>query len=139
MEELINALISAIKKSLALDSVLMPQKARTSTEHIELLFVDLTDNGDGGEETLTLSATYRTEGTHEHWLAKTIKAKRALKKLDGGYISVAYKSNTLRAYWKRSEAAHWEYPDGDISAMPAAYVAPYLVTIDYPARLIEEA
>ncbi len=137
MDELLNALMAAIREQLGIEPLLLPQTANTSTEHIELTFNDITENGENSES-IFLNAVYRSGGTHQKWCVETAKTKRALTAVELNPLVLSVKGKTLKAFWKRQRAPYLEYPDDTSSSMPVSYVAPYTVQIDYPAALITD-
>ena len=139
-EDIVDALKGAIKEQLGFPAFLLPQKATNNTAHIDLLFQDIAENGEGNEK-LIFSAEYRTAGTHAKWLMETIRLKRKIvrmNKSDEPYMTVEIEGVRFRAYWIRNGNAGWRYPSEDESSMPAEYVLPYRIEIDIPTRLLED-
>lgn len=132
-----DALKGAIKKGLGIPAFITPQKADGSAAHIELSFMDAAPNGNN--DTLTFSAEFRTAGTHKRWLENTVRTKRNLRLIEDSHLPVEIENGVvLRAYWKRSGSGGWVYNSESEGGMPAQYRAPYIVTIDCPARFFEE-
>ena len=130
---IIDSIKNAIKEQLKLMTIVVPQTADTSTEHIELSFIDCVPNGNN--DTLTFSASYITGGTHKNWLEKTISAKRKLRKIEDDFMPIALNGVPLRAYWQSSESPRWVYDDED-GGMNVYYKATWTVTIDCPEKLL---
>ncbi len=137
MEDLFNSFLAAVKAAFLLPVILLPQSARNDTAHIEVLFQNIDKNG--GEK-LTLLVTFVTSGTHKKWLEETAKAKRSLIELETSGLTFALTSGIkLDSYWSSNSNPGWVYPDNDETAMPVRYEAPYMVEINYPTRIIQEA
>lgn len=136
-KQIFSALKSAIKAQTDFPVMIIPQKAETTTAHIELLFQDCRDNGENGEK-LIISATYRTSGTHSEWLTKTIALKRKLNAFENNFMDFECGEEKLRAYWRSFSDPQWVYPDEDENSMPAEYVMKYEIELDIPSRLITE-
>ena len=134
-EEITEGLKSEIKNQLGFPAFLLPQKATNNTAHIDLLFQDISENGENCEKFVFL-AEYRTSGTHAKWLSKTIALKRKLREIEKSHMLIS--GSNLRAYWIRNGNGRWLYPSEDESSMPAEYVLPYRIEIDIPTRLLEE-
>ena len=140
IESIIESFKTEIKNQLGFPALLLPQKAGNNTAHIDLLFQDIAENGEGNEK-LTFSAEYRTAGTHAKWLTETIRLKRKLvsmNKADTPYMPIEVDGVKLRAYWIRNGNAQWVYPSEDESSMPAEYVVPYRIEVDIPTRFLED-
>lgn len=140
VEDIVKALKESIKKQLGFHAFLLPQKASNNTAHIDLLFLDMEECGEGCEK-MTFSAEYRTAGTHARWLADTIRLSRRIcrmSKSDAPYMGLEAGGVKLRAYWLRAGKGQWIYPSEDESSMPAEYVIPYRIEIDIPSRLLAE-
>ncbi len=137
IEEVVESLQSKIKNQLDFPAFLLPQKAVNNTAHIDLLFQDVEENGEGNEK-LIFAAEYRTNGTHAKWLTKTIKLRRKLNTLEKGCMNFEVSGINLKAYWIRNGNAQWVYPSEEDSSMPAEYVIPYRIEVDIPTRLITE-
>ncbi|MBD5404036.1 MAG: hypothetical protein HDR55_03500 [Treponema sp.] len=132
---IIDAIIDAVKEQLNLMTKVVPQTADTSTEHIELSFIDCEPNGSNC--TLTFSASYITGGTHKHWLEKTISAKRRLRQIEDSFMPISLNGSPLRAYWKSNASPQWVYDEAD-GGMNVYYKATWTVTIDCPEELLSE-
>ncbi len=130
---IIDSIKDAIREQLDLLTIVTPQAADTSTEHIELSFIDCEPNG--SNDTLTFSASYITGGTHKHWIEKTILAKRGLRKIEDNFMPVELNGAPLRAYWKSAGSPRWVY-DEDDGGMNVYYKADWTVTIDCPEKLL---
>lgn len=140
IEEIINTLKTEIKEQLGFPAFLLPQKAVNCTAHIDLLFLDLTECGEGCEK-MIFSAEYRTAGTHAKWLTETIRLSRKIvrmNKSDTPYMRLKADGVNLRAYWLGAGKGRWVYPSEGENSMPAEYLIPYRVEIDIPSRLITE-
>lgn len=140
VEDIVKALKESIKNQLGFPAFLLPQKAVNCTAHIDLLFLDMTECGDGCEK-MTFSAEYRTAGTHAKWLTDTIRLSRKIvrmNKSDTPYMGLEADGVKLRAYWLRAGKGQWIYPSEQENPMPAEYVIPYRIEIDIPSRLLTE-
>lgn len=140
IESIVEGLKASIKTQLDFSAFLLPQKATNNTAHIDLLFQDMEENGEGNEK-LIFSAEYRTAGTHSKWLTQTIKLKRkitTMNKSDTPFMPIEADGVKLRAYWIRNGKPGWVYPSEEESSMPAEYVIPYRLEIDIPTRLLED-
>ena len=137
VETIVESLKTEIKNQLGFPAFLIPQKAGNNTAHIDLIYQDMTPNGDGNEK-LSFFAEYRTAGTHAKWLTKTVGLRRKLNEVEKNFMPVEAEGNKLRAYWIRNGIAQWVYPGEEEGSMPAEYVIPYRVEIDIPTRLITE-
>jgi hypothetical protein len=140
VEEIVETLKSEIKSQLGFPAFLLPQKAVNNTAHIDLLFTDATECGEGNLKFI-FGATYRTAGTHAKWLAKTVRLSRTvtqMNKSEKPYMPLVVDGIKLRAYWIRNGNPGWVYPSEDESSMPAEYVIPWTVEIDIPERLLED-
>ena len=140
VEQIITELKSAIKNQLGFPAFVLPQKAVNNTAHIDLLFIDLEECGEGSLK-LSFSATYRTAGTHSKWLTETVKLSRTITRInksDAPYMSLTVDGSKLRAYWIRDGKAGWVYPSEEESSMPAEYIIPYHIELDIPEKLLED-
>lgn len=137
VETIVESLKTEIKKQLGFPAFLIPQKAGNNTAHIDLIYQDMTPNGEENEK-LSFFAEYRTAGTHAKWLTKTVGLRRKLNEVEKNFMPVEAEGNKLRAYWIRNGNAQWVYPGEEEGSMPAEYVIPYRVEIDIPTRLITE-
>ncbi|MBO5607112.1 MAG: hypothetical protein J5930_04380 [Treponema sp.] len=140
VEEIVDSLKAEIKSQLGFPAFLVPQKAGNNTAHIDLLFLDMTECGEGNLK-LVFGATYRTAGTHAKWLTKTVKLSRTvtlMNKSEKPYMPLTVAGVKLRAYWIRTENPRWLYPSEEESSMPAEYVIPWTVEIDIPERFLED-
>ena len=138
IEEIVNSLKGEIKEQLGFPAFLLPQKAVNNTAHIDLLFQDISENGEGNEK-LIFNAEYRTAGTHAKWLTETIRLKRKIVRMnesEAPYMTVT--DMKFRVYWIRNGNAGWRYPSEDESSMPAEYVIPYRIEIDIPTKFLED-
>ncbi|MDE5899172.1 MAG: hypothetical protein K2H09_07935 [Treponemataceae bacterium] len=137
IDDIAEALKSETAK-LGFPVLMLPQAARNiSTAHIQLLYRDLAENGDGGEK-LLFDAEYRTAGTHARWISRTAQLRRRLHAVERSYMRLEACGVKLRAYWKSRGAPGWVYSDDSDGSMPAEYVLPYTVEIDCPSHLITE-
>lgn len=140
IEEILETLKGEIKTLLGFPTFLLPQKATNNTAHINLLFRNMEENGEGNEK-LVFDADYRTAGTHAKWLSETVRLKRKITKMNKSetpYMQLVVDGAKLRAYWTRNGNPGWVYPSEDESSMPAEYVVPYSIEIDIPTRLLED-
>lgn len=140
VEDIVKALKESIKNQLGFPAFLLPQKAVNCTTHIDLLFLDMAECGEGCEK-MTFSAEYRTAGTHAKWLTDTIRLSRKIvrmNKSDTPYMGLEADGVKLRAYWLRAGKGQWIYPSEQENPMSAEYVIPYRVEIDIPSRLLTE-
>ena len=88
VEEIVDGLKSEIKSRLGFPAFLLPQKAVNNTAHIDLLFQDMTECGEGNLK-LIFGATYRTAGTHAKWLTKTVRLSRTVTMMNKSKILLA--------------------------------------------------
>ena len=134
-EDITEELKDEIKEQLGFPAFLLPQKATNNTAHIDLLFQDISENGENSEK-LVFLAEYRTSGTHAKWLTKTIALKRKLREIEKSHMN--FTDQNLRAYWIRNGSGRWVYPSEEESSMPAEYVIPYRIEIDIPTTILTE-
>lgn len=138
MQKLFDALCDAIRKELKLEPVLLPQKAKTATGHVVLVFQDIEECGNGSE-TLYINAEYRSGGTGSTWAIETAKAKRRFIKIEQDNMPIIVNGKMLCAHWTSRGTPYLEYPEGEENGgMPCAYVAPYTIRISYPVSLIDD-
>nr|DAU27577.1 MAG TPA: hypothetical protein [Caudoviricetes sp.] len=138
MQKLFDALCDAIRKELNLEPVLLPQKSKTATGHVVLVFQDIRECGNDSE-TLYINAEYRSGGTGSTWAIETAKAKRRFLKIEQDNMPITVNGKTLCAHWTSRVTPYLEYPDGEENGgMPCAYVAPYTIRISYPISLIDD-
>lgn len=140
VDEIVEKLKSEIKEQLGVPAFLLPQKAVNNTAHIDLLFQDITESGNGSLK-FTFGATWRTAGTHSKWLTETVKLSKTItqmNKSDTPYMPLTVDGSKFRAYWTRNGSASWVYPSEEESSMPAEYIVPWLVELDIPERLLED-
>lgn len=136
-EELVDSLKETVKTYFGIPAVLLPQKATINSARIELLFQSVIPNGEGNEK-LTFTADFRTNGTHKKWLTETISFSRKVQELSKEYMPLNVDGVQLRCYWIKNGAAGWRYPSEEESSMPAEYENSWRVELDIPSRLFLE-
>ncbi|WP_147613860.1 hypothetical protein [Treponema pectinovorum] len=136
IESFIESLRKAIKEELGFSAFLLPQTAKSTTAHIDLLYQDIVQSGENCMK-LIFFADFKTGGTHTKWLTKTIALRKRLNGASDSYLSVPTSAGIFRAYWISRGSPQWFYPD-DESSMGAEYILPYKIEIDIPERLFTE-
>lgn len=137
VEKFVEELKDAIKKELGFPVFILPQTAKTSVAHIDLLYQDFLSAGENGTK-LIFFADFKTSGTHSKWLTKTIALRKKLNGASDSYIPVPTESGIFRSYWSSRGNPQWLYPSEEDGSMSAEYIVPYKIEIDIPEKLFTE-
>lgn len=134
MDIIIKDLKSQIKKTLGIDCILAPQKAKGNTSVIILEFNGIEGAGEPFEK-ISFIARYFSSGSHESWINGVIKDARKLEELNNEKkIQFLSKSKNLCAVWNRLKKIGFVYSEDE--TMPVSYMDEFEVSISYPAALI---
>lgn len=145
MEKLIEALKGAIL-ALGAEAVLMPQTAATGACRVELYLAGLSVGGEArgggpGWESVRFTALVKSDGTHDAWLADTVRFARLFAPLEEApmpvLLATAEKTLHLKAHWKRLQEGRFEYPEEEAGSMPVSYVETWQVDLMYPGAMVE--
>lgn len=137
IETFIDDLKKSIKEELGFAVFTLPQTAKSTTVHIDLLYQDIVQSGENCMK-LIFFADFKTGGTHAKWLTKTIALRKRLNGTGESYLPIFTSAGTFRSYWTSRGSPQWVYPNEDDGSMSAEYFVPYKVEIDIPTRLLED-
>ena len=152
MKRILDALAREIEKELLIPVVFAPQRAGGNSAAITIYFTGLVAGGEragnasaAATERLSFSANFSISGTHEKWLTNAVLFSRRLTRFleeEHGFLSLMIpaeekKEVKARAVCYRSGQGEFVY-DEENKSMPVSYVERFLISLDYPAALIEE-
>lgn len=151
MQRILDALARGIENELSVPVVFAPQRAGGNSAAITLYFAGLDAGGERtgnasavAMERLSFTADFSVSGTHEKWLTNAVlfsrRLTRFLEEKRGFFpllIPAGGKDMKARAVCYRSGQGGFVY-DEENKSMPVSYVERFLISLDYPAAVINE-